>query len=41
MYRHARIVRIMNDAEQVIIDLFRRYVRDPGAIRRNGRMRAN
>jgi dGTPase len=29
LYRHARIVRIMTDAEQVVTDLFRRYARDP------------
>lgn len=32
LYRHARIVRIMTDAEQVVTDLFMRYVRDPAAI---------
>ncbi len=32
LYRHARIVRIMTDAEQVIADLFMRYARDPGSI---------
>jgi dGTPase len=32
MYRQARVMRIMNDAEQVIIDLFSRYDCDPGAM---------
>jgi dGTPase len=30
MYRHARIVRIMADAERVVSDLFERYIRCPG-----------
>ena len=29
MYRHARIARIMNEAETVIRDLFARYAREP------------
>ena len=29
MYRHARIMRIMDDAQQVISDLFGRYVTEP------------
>jgi len=32
MYRHARVMRIMNDAEQVISDLFNRYACEPGAM---------
>ena len=32
MYRHARVMRIMNDAEKVIRDLFSRYDCDPGAM---------
>jgi dGTPase len=32
MYRHARVMRIMNDAEQVILDLFRRYDSVPGTM---------
>jgi dGTPase len=32
LYRHARIVRIMTDAEQVVTDLFRRYARDPAGL---------
>ena len=32
MYRHVRVMRIMNDAEQVIFDLFNRYDCDPGAM---------
>jgi dGTPase len=32
MYRHSRIMRIMNDAERVIFDLFTRYVAEPGII---------
>ncbi len=29
MYRHARVMRIMGDAEQILFDLFARYQRDP------------
>src|SRR5437867_1233966 len=29
MYRHARVARIMSEAEQVVCDLFARYVADP------------
>jgi dGTPase len=32
MYRHLRIMRIMNDAERVISDLFTRYAAEPGII---------
>jgi len=32
MYRHARIARIMEDAERVVFDLFERYVAEPDAI---------
>jgi dGTPase len=32
MYRHPRVMRIMNDAERVIFDLFSRYDADPGAM---------
>jgi dGTPase len=32
MYRHSRIMRIMNDAERVIFELFTRYVADPEII---------
>jgi dGTPase len=32
MYRHARIMRIMNDAERVIFDLFTRYASEPDTI---------
>ena len=30
MYRHPRIVRIMDDAQMVVSDLFARYMRVPG-----------
>jgi dGTPase len=30
MYRHPRIVRIMDDAQTVVLDLFARYMRAPG-----------
>src|SRR5215467_10779169 len=29
MYRHARVMRVMTDAEQIIFDLFARYERNP------------
>ena len=29
MYRHARVMRVMSDAEQVVRDLFARYPREP------------
>jgi dGTPase len=29
MYRHARVMRVMKDAEQIIFDLFARYERNP------------
>jgi dGTPase len=32
VYRHPRIVRIMNDAERVVRDLFQRYGADPDAL---------
>jgi dGTPase len=32
MYRHPRIMRIMNDAEQVIFDLFSQYDSDSGTM---------
>src|SRR6516162_9072193 len=32
MYRHARIARIMEDAERVVFELFERYVAQPDAI---------
>jgi dGTPase len=32
MYRHARIMRIMSDAERVVCDLFDRYAANPGDI---------
>ena len=32
IYRHARIVRIMGEAESVVCDLFGRYVAAPAAI---------
>jgi dGTPase len=32
MYRQPRIVRIMDDAERVIVDLYSRYASDPDAI---------
>jgi dGTPase len=32
LYRHTRIMRIMNDAERVIFDLFTRYAAEPGII---------
>ena len=32
MYRHARIARIMEDAERVVFELFERYVAEPDAI---------
>ena len=32
MYRHARVMRIMADAEQVVCDLFARYTADPAAL---------
>jgi dGTPase len=30
MYRHARVMRVMGDAEQILFDLFARYQRSPG-----------
>ena len=30
MYRHARIMRIMDEAEEVVRDLFAHYARQPG-----------
>jgi dGTPase len=30
MYRHARVMRVMGDAEQILFDLFARYQRNPG-----------
>jgi dGTPase len=30
MYRHARVMRVMGDAEQILFDLFARYQRVPG-----------
>jgi len=35
MYRHPRIARIMTDAEDVVADLFRRFVDDPAALPRD------
>jgi dGTPase len=32
MYRHARIMRIMGDAQAVVADLFARYMRSPGEL---------
>ncbi len=32
MYRHARVVEIMNQAESVVADLYERYARDPGQL---------
>jgi dGTPase len=29
MYRHARVMRVMKDAEQIVFDLFARYEQDP------------
>ena len=30
MYRHARVMRVMGEAEQIVIDLFERYRKSPG-----------
>jgi dGTPase len=30
MYRHARVMRVMGDAEQILFDLFARYLSHPG-----------
>jgi dGTPase len=35
MYRHARVMRIMTDAEGVVSDLFERYAADPAALPRD------
>ena len=32
MYRHERVMRIMREAEEVVMDLFGRYVREPGEL---------
>jgi dGTPase len=32
VYRHERIQRVMNDAERIVTDLFRRYREDPAAL---------
>ena len=32
VYRHPRVVRIMGDAEDIVVELFNRYARDPGAL---------
>jgi dGTPase len=32
MYRHARVMRVMRDAEQLVFDLFARYQADPAAL---------
>ena len=32
VYRHPRVMRIMGDAEHVIVELFQRYARDPNAL---------
>ncbi len=32
MYRHARVMRIMKDAEQIVFDLFARYERNPAGL---------
>jgi dGTPase len=32
MYRHARVVEIMNQAEALVADLYERYTRDPGQL---------
>ena len=39
MYRHARIMRIMGDAERVVCELFDRYIDSPGRSCRIGCMR--
>jgi dGTPase len=30
MYRHPRVMRVMDDAEQILFDLFARYQQSPG-----------
>lgn len=30
MYRHARVMRVMREAEQIVVDLFERYRKSPG-----------
>ena len=30
MYRHQRVMRVMGEAEQIVIDLFERYRKSPG-----------
>ncbi|WP_424041468.1 deoxyguanosinetriphosphate triphosphohydrolase [Methyloceanibacter sp.] len=32
VYRHPRVMRIMGDAEDIVVGLFDRYARDPGAL---------
>jgi len=32
LYRHPNVIRIMNDAEQVVVDLFQKYLQDPAEI---------
>ena len=32
MYRHERVMRVMQDAEQLVFDLFARYQSDPAAM---------
>lgn len=32
MYRHARVMRIMTDAEEIVTNLFARYLRDPAEL---------
>lgn len=32
VYRHPRVMRIMGDAEDIVVELFERYARDPGAL---------
>ena len=36
MYRHARVMAVMNDAEGVVRDLFAHYLANPGTCRPNG-----
>jgi dGTPase len=38
VYRHARVVRVMNAAETVLTDLFARYIIDPSALPEERRM---
>jgi dGTPase len=32
VYRHPRVMRVMGDAEDVVVELFQRYANDPGAL---------